>query len=176
MMPVHPFKVALELPKPEGEELEALIADVEEFGFRVPILVWDGQIVEGEIRAMVDDILKARGQTPAKPLRIEQWDGKGSLVALILSLDLHRRHLDFETRVRVAARAVDMLIEEAKARPEAAAELIAAVQKQEARLGRTPGPEAISRRKWVDFVANLCKSRVSPSSGTVRSRSKARPN
>jgi hypothetical protein len=157
MMPVHPFKLALQLPKPEGEDLEALIADVEEFGFRLPILTWNDQIIDGEVRAMVDDIIKSRGGTPAKPLRIQKWNGKGSLVALIISLAVHRRHMAFEVRVQFAARAVDMMIEEAKSRPEAAAELIAAVKKQEARLGGDPGPDAISRRKWVDFVANLAQ-------------------
>jgi len=161
MMPVHPFKRALDLPKPEGEDLEALLADVEEFGFRQPAIAWEGLLIDGEVRALLADILKARGRQPATPLRVEQWDGQGSLVLLILSLDLHRRHLDCGARAMIAAKAVDMVIEECKLRPEAAAELTAAAAKQEARLpappGQAPGPAPVSRQKWRAFVANLAQ-------------------
>jgi hypothetical protein len=95
----HPFHpIADVFPLTTDDELADLAHDIAANGLRVPILLHpDGSIVDGRnryracLRAHVDP-------------HFETWDGTGSLVDLVLSLNLHRRHLTVGQRALVAAR------------------------------------------------------------------------
>lgn len=53
------------------------------------------------------------------PLPVREWDGKGSLVAFVMSLNVYRRHLDESQRSMLGARAAPMMEEEARQRQKA---------------------------------------------------------
>jgi N6-adenosine-specific RNA methylase IME4 len=89
-------------PLLEGAEYEALKADIAQNGLLEPIWLHpDGSIIDGRNR------YRACIETGTEP-RFRTWSGEGSLVAFVLSLNLHRRHLDESQRAMVAARIANM--------------------------------------------------------------------
>jgi N6-adenosine-specific RNA methylase IME4 len=96
-------------PMMSGEAFERFKADIKEHGQREPIVVHDGLILDGRNRA------KACEELGLSPLT-RAWDGQGSAVAWVLSVNLHRRHLDESQRAMVGARALPIFEKEAAAR------------------------------------------------------------
>jgi N6-adenosine-specific RNA methylase IME4/ParB-like chromosome segregation protein Spo0J len=82
-----------------AEELTALADDIRTNGLREPILVHpvDGTIVDGRNRYV------ACRQAGVEP-RYVAWAGDGDLIDLVLSRNLHRRHLTEAQRALVASR------------------------------------------------------------------------
>jgi ParB-like chromosome segregation protein Spo0J len=91
------------------DEYSALKADIAAHGLREPIWVYQGQIIDGRNRYRA---CRELGIDP--PTR--EWDGNGSLVRFVLSLNLHRRHLSSSQRAALAADIEPMLAAEAKER------------------------------------------------------------
>lgn len=86
----------------QGAEFDALKADIAEHGLREPIWLHpDGSIIDGRNRHRACVEL---GITPD----FEAWNGNGSLVAFVVSLNLHRRHLTESQRAMVAAKLANM--------------------------------------------------------------------
>jgi N6-adenosine-specific RNA methylase IME4 len=102
-------EVANIFPLMHGNEFEDLVSDIKANGLREAIWTYQGKIIDGRNR------FRACSAAGIKPHFIE-WDGQGSLIAFIVSLNLHRRHLDASQRAMVAARCKPMFEEEAKAR------------------------------------------------------------
>ncbi len=96
-MDFHP--VCSIFPMMEGEEIKALVADIREHGLIEPILTYQGKIIDGRNRYQACELA---GVFP----RFEEWRGDGSLVDLVVSLNLKRRHL---TQSQKATIAVDLL-------------------------------------------------------------------
>ena len=107
MMEFH--SVANIFPLMNQDELEALSADIASNGQHEPIWTHEGKIIDGRnrYRACV-----AAGIEP----RYRAWDGCGSLVAFVLSLNLHRRHLNSSQRAVVSLEVEKYLAAEAKER------------------------------------------------------------
>ncbi len=117
MIDWHP--VASLFPLMGGQEFEDLVVDIDLHGVREPIWTWQGQGIDGRnrVRALEEANVRRedRGEKPW-PLPKREWSGQGSLVAFVLSLNLHRRHLSTSQRALLAARSADMLEEEARQR------------------------------------------------------------
>jgi len=124
-LPAHP--VAAIFPEMSGPPFAELVADIKQNGLREPVLLHpDGSILDGRNRYRA--CLEA-GVEPS----FRTWDGRGSLVTLVLSLNLHRRHLDGSQRAMVGARAKPLFVQEAHDRQ-------MATLKQNARRTPQPGP------------------------------------
>ena len=106
-------------PLLEGEELEALAADIREKGLMIPIDLFEGQIIDGRNRyracLLSGHGLGAEDIVDATPV-VQQVGGP---VAYVLSMD-NRRHMEKSQRAMCAARAKPLLAEEAKQRQKAA--------------------------------------------------------
>lgn len=105
---VHP--AADLFPLMSDEEFSTLVADIRENGLREPVwLHKDGRILDGRnrYRACVEANVMPAFRT---------WDGEGSPVAFVLSLNLHRRHLTASQRAVVALKVEEQLAEEARKR------------------------------------------------------------
>ena len=93
---LHP--VAEIFPPMSPEDFDRLCADVKAHGLRESIWLHpDGSILDGRHR------YKACARVGVEPL-FRTWDGNGSPAAFVVSLNLHRRHLDESQRALVAAK------------------------------------------------------------------------
>lgn len=90
----HP--VADLFPLLPADELAALAEDIKANGQREPIWLHDGKIVDGRNR------YAACRQAGVEP-QFREWDGNGSLVGFVVSLNLHRRHLSATRHARSRA-------------------------------------------------------------------------
>jgi hypothetical protein len=103
----HPISAIF--PMMSTEEYHALRADISANGVREPIWLYQNQIIDGRNRYQVCCDL---GIHP--PVR--EWDGNGSLVAFVVSLNLHRRHLTTSQRAALAVELEPLFADEAKKR------------------------------------------------------------
>jgi hypothetical protein len=108
VLQVHP--VAEMFPLIEGDDYQSLVEDVKRHGVREPVWLHpDGSIIDGRNRA------RAAADAGAH-LPTRTWDGTGSLVEFVLSLNLHRRHLTSSQKAVLADSIEPMLAAEAKKR------------------------------------------------------------
>ena len=107
MLEFHP--VTEIFPLMQGEQYDQLVQDIRENDLQEPIWLHKGQIIDGRNRhrACLDAGVEPRFRT---------WNGEGSLIQFVVSLNLHRRHLTSSQRAAAAAEALDQLKVEAKAR------------------------------------------------------------
>lgn len=103
----HP--VANIFPMMADAEFKELVADIKAHGLHEPIWLHEDQIIDGRNR------YTACEQAGVAPEFVE-WDGEGSLVEFVVSLNLHRRHLTSSQRAVVALDVLPMLEAEAKER------------------------------------------------------------
>jgi len=94
-IPIHP--AAEIFPMMSEAALNELAEDIKENGLLHPIVRHEGQVIDGRNR------LTACQRAGMPPTFIE-WSGTGSVVAWILSTNLHRRHLTDQQRAMVAGR------------------------------------------------------------------------
>lgn len=111
-------------PLIEGQALDSLAEDIREHGQQVPAVLHEGKILDGRNRVLA---CKRAGVEP----RTVDWKPHGSPTAWVLSVNLHRRHLNESQRSMVSARAKPLFEGEAKAR-------------QKAHGGTAPGKKSLS--------------------------------
>jgi hypothetical protein len=109
---IHPA-AALFPPLPEAA-LRALADDIRANGLVHPIVLHEDRVLDGRNR------LRACEMAGVEP-RFTVWQEKGSPTAWVLSVNLHRRHLDESQRAMIAARAKDQFEAEARERQKALA-------------------------------------------------------
>lgn len=97
-MKFHPLSELF--PLMQGREFDELVADIKAHGLREPITVLDGQILDGRNRWRA---CEAAGREPF----FETFRGEDPL-AWVVSLNLHRRHLDESQRAMVAAKLANL--------------------------------------------------------------------
>ena len=96
MRAFHPLADMFDLL--EGQELLDLANDIKERGLHHPILLHpDGSILDGRNRYRACELVGVEA-------RFETWDGKGSALALVISLNLMRRHLSTSQRALMAGK------------------------------------------------------------------------
>lgn len=105
--PIHP--AANLFPMLPASELQALADDIKANGQHEPAVVFDGQVIDGRNR------IAACALAGVEP-RVRTMPSCPDPVAYVLSLNLHRRHLDESQRGIVAAKARALFAEQAKAR------------------------------------------------------------
>lgn len=152
-MKAHP--AADIFPMITGEAYERFKADIREHGQREAIVVHDGQILDGRNRWRACTEL---GLTP----RTKPWVGGGSVVAWVLSVNLHRRHLDESQRAMVAAHALPHFEEEARKRVGGRP---AADQKPSPNLGSVSGGKAAAQ---AAAAVNVSRGSVESAARVVR--------
>jgi ParB-like nuclease domain len=99
-MEAHP--VAALFPMLNDTDLQSLAKDIKEHGQRDPILVFKGQVLDGRNR------LRACELAGVEP-RIEEYeDNPAGIPKLIVSKNVHRRHLTTRERTEIAAKLATM--------------------------------------------------------------------
>lgn len=94
---LKPHSASEIFPLMHGAEFDALVRDIEEHGQREPIILFEGQILDGRNRH------RACAQLGLAPTFLE-WRGEGTPEAFVVSMNLHRRHLNESQRGLIAAR------------------------------------------------------------------------
>ena len=94
-------------PMMAEEEFKDLVEDIRKHGLREPIWIWKGEIVDGRNRYLA---CEKAGVEP----QFREWDGEGSLVEFVVSLNLHRRHLSQSQKAMISENMLPFLEEEAK--------------------------------------------------------------
>jgi len=116
--------VASVFPPMCEQEYRALKADIAQNGLKQPVIVHEGRIVDGRHR------YRACVELGIEPPVVE-WNGKGSLVAFVVSMNLHRRHLATSQRALLAADLRPLFDAEARSRQGARTDLGAKLRQGE---------------------------------------------
>ena len=107
---LRPHPLASLFPSLADRDYESLKEDILRNGLREPIVTHEGAIVDGRER------YRACRELGIEP-EYREWDGAGSLLDLIVSLNLRRRHLSESQRSLIAARLAELYAaEEGEAR------------------------------------------------------------
>src|SRR6266702_882644 len=91
------------------DEYRSLVADIRAKGLLEPIWTYQGKIIDGRNR------YKACLAIGIEP-RYREWNGEGSLVAFVVSLNLQRRHLSSSQKAVIALEVEKHLAIEAEKR------------------------------------------------------------
>ena len=108
--PIIAFHPAASIfPIMSGEEYEGLVADIHRYGLREPISILNGQVIDGRNR------YRACREAGVEP-RFKELNRQDSPLNFVLSMNLHRRHLNESQRALVGAKLKPFFEEEARQR------------------------------------------------------------
>jgi N6-adenosine-specific RNA methylase IME4/ParB-like chromosome segregation protein Spo0J len=136
-------------------EVQGLADDIRENGLREPIWLHpDGSVLDGRNR------WAACGLAGVEPT-FRTWDGKGSIIAFVVSLNLHRRHLDESQRAMVGARIKPMFEAEARERQGTRTDLQANLPESSRGQSRDQAASAVNvSARSVESAAKVIASAV----------------
>ncbi len=136
-LPAHP--AADLFPLMTEEELVALTADIEAHGQRDPVMVYEGQILDGRNRY-------AACRRLGIPPLTRRWDGAGSPIDYVLSTNLHRRHLSASQKAAIAVNAEALFAAEiAEQERQRKAEEAKQQAREGGRFGEKPSDRTVER-------------------------------
>lgn len=106
MIPFHPYADIFELI--EGDDFDALVADVRKNGVRERIRIFDGKILDGRNRycaALKASLLQPDDEPDDKPTLFEKFipEIDGNPLDFVMSKNVHRRHLTASQRAYAMA-------------------------------------------------------------------------
>ncbi len=171
----HPLAEAL--PLMDGTAFEELVADIEQHGQRDPITLYEGMILDGRNRYRACRMLGVECRT-------EEWEGKGSPVAFVVSKNLRRRDLDASQRAMVVAAFATLEIGNVKAQKSGGCQQPPKLSNAEAAKLANVGVETVKSAKTVraegtpEEIAAVVSGaeKVKPVAERIRARrSKAAP-
>lgn len=119
-------------------EFSFLLRDIERHGIREPLVVVEGQILDGRHR------WKAAKQLSLSTVPIREWSDSGDPLDGVVSLNLHRRHLDESQRAMVGARIKGLYEDQAKARQGARTDISANLRGSEKGKAATDAAAAVN--------------------------------
>ena len=105
---LKPHPLAELLPPLQGEEFEALVADIKANGLLEPITTYQGMVLDGSNRD------RACGVAGVEP-ETREFEGPGSPAAFVIGKNVLRRHLDESQRAMLGDQLREVFEEEAKA-------------------------------------------------------------
>lgn len=94
-------KAAAIFPLMAESELADLAADIKNNGLLEPIWTYRGEVIDGRNRYL------ACYKVGVEP-QFKTWDGRGSLLSFIISMNLKRRHLNESQRAMIAAKLANL--------------------------------------------------------------------
>lgn len=99
---LEPHEFAAMIPDMNEEQYTQLVEDIGEHGMAIPVTLFEGRILDGRHRHKAWLELKERGHN-VKPLAVCEFPGdRKSAYAYVLSMNLHRRQLEYTQRVALA--------------------------------------------------------------------------
>lgn len=148
-LPIH--ELANLFPEAGPEDYQRIEQDIVDHGQQVAAWLFEGQVLDGRTRLKVCRAKHLK-------LRVQDWHGPGDPVAFVLSLNLHRRHLDESQRALVGANIKTFFEEEARQRKRAgkAAEL------------RADLPEAMRPREQAAQLLNVSPRSVENANKVIK--------
>jgi ParB-like chromosome segregation protein Spo0J len=148
------FHPASELfPLLEGEEFEKFKMDIQKNGCLEPIIILDGQILDGRNR------WRACQDLGIKP-NIKEWNSDTNPIEFVLSMNLHRRHLTPSQRADIAAKALPAFRQEMKKRQSEGGKLRAKMPQVETTRAREKVAEFVGvSPRYVQDAKKIQKKR-----------------
>jgi hypothetical protein len=95
-------------PQLKRDEIEALSEDITENGLQEPIVLYEGEILDGRNRYTACELARIYAERAGRQIeckaepRFVEYVGTDPL-GFVMSMNAHRRHLDYSTRVAIAA-------------------------------------------------------------------------
>ena len=102
-------ELAAAFPLPEGKEYKQLKRSIEAEGQQIPVIMYKGKLLDGRNRRQACRELGI-------PIKAVEWSGTGNLEDLIISLNLHRRHMTASQRAALAVKLLPALEQQAAER------------------------------------------------------------
>lgn len=107
-------EIVSKFPRMESEAFNALVEDIRLNGLKEKIWTYKGKIIDGRHRFEAIQALRRRGHKVEPSFR--EWDGSGSLLAFVASMNFHRRDLSPVQRAVLAVEIEEDLAKEARER------------------------------------------------------------